>query len=350
MGNTAKSLCCCEKKMEYEEEEVNLRSSYPALSNKYLKIESKYNFLAFMPFWEYSSLLCKYNHSNATVSYETEMNEYLSFTSDNFNKVFEETDLQCFIEYKLVKSEYLYVKLGKDDTLFTIFRDFLLFSYKGLNQILKKYCKNHQYELKRYHALALGLVYCGGRNREKINFLFNTFKDDDDKLKQSEKLNEFLKVMFLIPSYCLAFARKKMGEKYELFGEIKKELLSAIIDAFEMRDVERLVNIYNTTLFEKGSLNKEEFVNCFKMKDIGWLLSPSGIRFALEENNDDEGTDLKKLKEKTKKVMTKWMPKILSGHKKDEKKGNNSQEKKSLSTQNSEEKPLDSSKDPTSKQ
>ena len=44
------------------------------------------------------------------------------------------------------------------------------------------------------------------------------------------------------------------------------------------------------------------------------------------------------------------MPKILSGHKKDEKKGNNSQENKSLSTQNSEEKPLDSSKDPTSKQ
>lgn len=340
MGNAVKSVCCYEKKEEYEEEEVNLRTSYPALSNKYLKIESKYNFLVYLPFWEYSTLLCKYNNSNATISYDVEMKDFLSYSVDEFNETFEETDLQCFIEYKLVKNENLYVKLGKNDTFYTIFRDFLLFSYKGLNQILKKYSPNHQYTLKRYHALALGLVYCGGRNREKINFLFHSFKDENNKLNPSEQLNEFLKIMFLIPSYCLAFARKKLGEKYELFGELKKDLLSAIINAFEMRDVERLVNIYNATLFEKRTLTKEEFVNCFKTKDIGWLLSSSGIRFALEENNDEEGTDLKRLQEKTKNVIKNWMPSVLTGNK----------NKKSLSAKNSEEKNLASSKEPNSKQ
>ena len=110
--------------------------------------------------------------------------------------------------------------MGKDETISTIFRDKFLEIYRGVQQILRKYLKDKTFVLKKYHILAIGLIYCGGRNREKINFLFDCFKKDDGKLINSDEFKEFIKTVFLIPSYGLVAARRKLGKKYENIGEL----------------------------------------------------------------------------------------------------------------------------------
>ena len=99
--------------------------------------------------------------------------------------------------------------------------------------------------------------------------------------------------MFLLPSYCATYSRHKLGEKYtNLLGKLSPKDLAYIVNAFEMKDIERLVDIVTNIIFpDNVYYGLEGFYELFKTKDIGWMFSPSGIRFKLEENNDEEGTD-----------------------------------------------------------
>ena len=65
---------------------------------------------------------------------------------------------------------------------------------RGVQQILRKYLKDKTFVLKKYHILEISLIYCGGRNREKINFLFDCFKKDDGKLINSDEFKEFARL------------------------------------------------------------------------------------------------------------------------------------------------------------
>ena len=82
--------------------------------------------------------------------------------------------------------------------------------------------------------------------------------------------------------------------------------LTYIVNAFEMKDIERLVSLLIDIIFpDNVYLSIEGFYEGFKTKDFGWIFSPSGIRLYLEENNDEEGTDLKRKKENEKNVFNK---------------------------------------------
>ena len=309
------AFACCETKKEerYEEEEIKLKSSYNALSNDFLKIEPQYNYLNKITFTEFSVLLSKYTNMTANINYDSKKPIDIFHKSKFYSTNFDEGEFQSFIETKIFKCDALYEVLGKDETTSSIFRDMFLEIYRGVQQILRKYLKDKTFVLKKYHILAIGLIYCGGRNREKINFLFDCFKTENGKLINSDEFKDFIKTVFLIPSYGLVAARRKLGKKYENIGELPLTDITVIINAFEMKDIERLIGIFGNTLFAtQSSFIKQEFVDQFKTKDIGWILSPSGIRKQLEDNNDDEGIDLKK-RAKESNVFNRWGSKVSIG-------------------------------------
>ena len=156
----------------------------------------------------------------ATINYDSKKPIDIFHKSKFYSTNFDEEQFQSFIETKIFKCDALYEVLGKDETISTIFRDKFLEIYRGVQQILRKYLKDKTFVLKKYHILAIGLIYCGGRNREKINFLFDCFKKDDGKLINSDEFKEFIKTVFLIPSYGLVAARRKLRKKYENIGEL----------------------------------------------------------------------------------------------------------------------------------
>lgn len=288
--------------------EIRLKTSYKALSNQYLAVEEKYNFLLKINFVEYASLLINFTENTAMINQEVPKKIEINFYSDEFSAPFDVRSLQSFFENKIFKNDKLYKKVGTDEMYTTISKDLFLEIYNGLNQILKKYSHDKDnFTLRKCHALALGLIYCGGKNVDKIQFLFETFKDGDNTLNSSQDFREFLKIMFLLPSYCVTYSRYKLGDKYaNKIEKLSVKDLTYIVNAFEMKDIERLVSLLIDEIFPDNIyLSLEGFYEGFKTKDIGWIFSRSGIRLYLEENNDEEGTDLKRRKENEKNVFNK---------------------------------------------
>ena len=74
-------------------------------------------------------------------------------------------------------------------------------------------------------------------------------------------------------------------------GKIKKDDFKKLIDCAQLRDSQNLVKVTNKLIFGEDlskSLSFGEFKNLFtlnKNKSLGFLLSPSGIRYMLQENN-----------------------------------------------------------------
>lgn len=308
---------CCQSQNENENiiknkkvvlPEIKLKKSYKALSNQYLTVEEKYNFLSKINFADYASLLSNFTEKTATINQENSKQIDINFYSDEFSEPFDVNSLQSFFENKLYKNDKLYKKVGTDEMYTTLSKDLFLEMYNGLKQILKKYSNDKEhFTLRKCHALALGLIYCGGKNVDKIQFLFNTFKDGDNTLNSSQDFRDFLKIMFLIPSYCVTYSRYKLGDKYaNKIEKLSAKDLTYIVNAFEMKDIERLVSLLIDIIFpDNVYLSIEGFYEGFKTKDFGWIFSPSGIRLYLEENNDEEGTDLKRRRENDKTVFNK---------------------------------------------
>ena len=112
----------------------------------------------------------------ATINYDSKKPIDIFHKSKFYSTNFDEEQFQSFIETKIFKCDALYEVLGKDETISTIFRDMFLEKDRGVQQILRKYLKDKTFVLKKYHILAIGLIYCGGRNREKINIYLTVLR------------------------------------------------------------------------------------------------------------------------------------------------------------------------------
>ena len=141
--------------------------------------------------------------------------------------------------------------------------------------------------IKKKNLLALGMLFCASNNVEKIKLLFDIFKNENEEISKSEELDDFLLSLFLIGSYCLINARKRVGDSNEGMEKLSKEDLVKLINVAELKDCENLIKIFNENFFTKESFNWEEFKE--KFEDIengfGWIFSSKGIRRKLEEHN-----------------------------------------------------------------
>ena len=215
-----------------------------------------------------------------------------TFFSENFS-----TDsFQLFLE-KLLKHKSIVEEVLENEQEVIIFKEAFLNANNSLGLKLSQNAQSKGDEevdkneiIKKGDVIAYGILYCGGPNILKIKALFNIFKEKD-KIKTSDKFNEFLLSLFIIASYGMASARNKIS-KFEEIGKIEKETLKNLIDSSELKDSQNLVNVTNGLIFGPDlsvSLSYEQFKELFeennKEKSLFFLLSPSGVRYMLQKNN-----------------------------------------------------------------
>ena len=132
----------------------------------------------------------------------------------------------------------------------------------------------------------MGVLYCVSNVVSKIKLIFDLFKNENGLFYKSSEFDEYLLCSFLISSYCIVSARKKIGSTYANIPELSKEELIKMIQVSELKDSQHLVIVFNNNFFDKDGLTWEEFRNKFNdMNGFQWILSPKGIRGLLEQNN-----------------------------------------------------------------
>lgn len=292
-------ICCANKSMQTASQDIETEReiSIPSFSSnadkELSKLESNYNLLREITFSDFVCALTRFNMSNATVP-EDYSNKPKSYSRDAeyYNESFTSDMFQSFIENKVFKHPQIYTKAGENETLAGICKDTLLEVHKALASKLKQYAKDNNLPkeedvIKKYHIMAIGLLYCSGSNISKIRFLFDLFSESQ-KFSKSEALKSFLLGLYIIPAYCMIFARNKIGTKFSEIGEFDKATLKGLLDACELKDSIHLVDVTLESVFpfDQG-MNYEQFKHLFARKEesVGWLLTAKGVRALLEKNN-----------------------------------------------------------------
>ena len=274
---------------------------YTSMGDKfYEKLEKKYNFLKKIKLSDFLISLANFSKRNMTLTDSYSKKYEFSMNDKFFEEDFYQDYFQAFLENKIFKHESLYEFSGKNEIISNnIFKRGLLIMHKGLAKKLVQNTKenengnvevNENNIIKKKDIICFGLLYCGGRKKKKVKLLFNLFKEND-VIKSSEKFSRFLLSLFLIASYCILDAKIILSRQNKEIGKIKKDDFKKLIDCAQLRDSQNLVKVTNKLIFGEDlskSLSFGEFKNLFtlnKNKSLGFLLSPSGIRYMLQENN-----------------------------------------------------------------
>ena len=184
-----------------------------------------------------------------------------------------------------------------NEKITSIFKECFLSVHNSLGLKLAQNAKQNGDEsadkntiIKKKHAIAYGILYCIGPNYAKIRALYNIFQQDDI-LKSSQNFTDFLLTLFIIPSYGMASARNKLM-KFNEIGDIEKSKLKELLDTSELKDCQHLVEVVNKMIFGEDlsrSYNyqdfKIQFADTNKETSLAFMLSPSGIRYMLQQNN-----------------------------------------------------------------
>ena len=300
-------FCCSKKTQETlsattaeieREKEIEIKE-YSSIQDKdFQKIEHTYNFLRYIIFTEYMYSLVNFTLENAVLpdDYAKSTTKY-SYTDDFFKTEFPIDLFQSFLDNKILKHPNVYSKAGEQEDSVNIFKDTFTFIHQSLCQkMVQNYNKNGDENANvktifiKSFAIGFGLLYCIGQNIVKIKTFYNIFSNENELLFKSNELNDFLLSLFLIPSYCMLFARGKVSVKTPGLGDFSKATAKEYIDYSELKDCENLVKITNERLFgENDTINygvfKAKILETDKNKTISYIFSPKGIRFMLKENN-----------------------------------------------------------------
>ena len=292
MGN------CCEKrtyqKINYlapEEREIEIKD-FDSPNDKNLEIlESKFNFFNFVQLVEYVNLLDQFNIQTSTIITDEPMRTNFSSKDEFLKQTMSIEEFQSFIENKIFDLEGLFEIIGNQNNQesISIFKDMCLEIYRALDLKLKQHSKeNNETDLiKKSNILAIGILFCACENIEKIKLIFNIFKNENEEFCKSNDFDDYLLTQFLISSYCLISARKKISNTALQIEKIEEDDLINLANVSELKNCENLVKKFNETFFEKESYKWEEFKRKFEDIDngFGWVISSKGIRRKLEENN-----------------------------------------------------------------
>ena len=280
-----------------EEEEIT-KIEYKSKADEFYTFqENKYNYFKKLQFHDFLYSLVEFSAENSTLEDDySKANLDYSMNDQFFSEIFSTDSFQLFLE-KILKHKSIVEEALENEQEVIIFKEAFLNANNGLGLKLSQNEQSKGNEevdknkiIKKGNALAYGILYCGGPNILKIKALFNIFKEED-KIKTSDKFSEFLLSLFIISSYGMASARNKIS-KFEEVGKIEKETLKKLLDSSELKDSQNLVNVTNGLIFGpdlSNSLSYEQFKQLFeennKNKSLFFLLSPSGVRYMLENNN-----------------------------------------------------------------
>ncbi len=250
-------------------------------------IEGKYNILTYIQLIDYINLLEYYSSDTATLEFNKSLKAQFSSKDPFLSEPISFDHFQSFIENKLFRIPEIYEMWGNNELSFNIFKTAFLEVYTSLQlKLNQKYESKNEDRIKKINLIPLGILFCVSNVVSKIKLIFDLFKNEKGLFAKSNELDEYLFCSFIISSYCLVSARKKVGVHFEKIPELNREDIIKLVEVSELKDSLNLVNVFNNSFFDKEELTWEEFRNKFENIDgFQWILSSKGTRKKLEENN-----------------------------------------------------------------
>jgi hypothetical protein len=251
----------------------------------YEAFEKKHNLLNYIQLSEYSILFCNFNFDNK--------NKELLQKQRMFTEDLEKSEFLSFFKTKIINNHLIY-SLKEDNDSKQIFIDFLGKLYdiigKGLLSYIRVNNKKGEVQIKdkkqkKYFLVALGILFCQSDNTTKIDYLFEAFSNDLNKIEASSHFQIFLYVFFLIASFA----------GISIIHEISK-IYPKAIQTFNEEDYLKTLEIYQVQdiieikdQFVKNFFGASESLTYFEYRDklindgYDWVLTASGIRATLEK-------------------------------------------------------------------
>lgn len=289
------TFACCKKVSEDTssvfakgESEIDF-PEYESRSDKYFSlIEGKFNLINHIQLLEYMNLLEHFSLQTATIDFDGKYRSDFSSKDEFLSTVLHQDEFQSFIENKLLKLTELYELSEKNELMITTFKTAFREIYTSLEVKLNQhYNEKVNDRITKKTLIPLGVIFSISNVVGKIKLIFDLFKNDEGKFTKSNEFNDYLLTSFLICSYCMISARRKITTTNPNIPEMSKEDLIKCLGVCELKDCQNLVHVFNNTFFEKESYNWMEFKEKFHNKEKGfqWILTSKGIRRNLEEHN-----------------------------------------------------------------
>ena len=289
---------CCNKRTQPDvsyslappnEREISIQKYHSSNDSFFNDIETKYNILTYVQLAEFINLLENYSLDTATVPFEGKMKLEFSSKDPFLTYVMSVDEFQSFIENKILKISQIYELSGKNELMINTFKAAFRELYSSLEMKLNQHFGGEKSNdrITKKTLIPFGILFSVSNIVGKIKLIFDLFKDEDENFTKSEDFDNYLLTSFLISSYCMISARRKISSTNHNISEMTKEDLIKCLGVSELKDCENLVKVFNDTFFDKDSYPWMEFKNKFENKDKGfqWILSTRGIRLKLEENN-----------------------------------------------------------------
>ena len=289
---------CCNKRVQPDsstslsppnEREISVQKYHSSNDSFFDEIETKYNVLTYVQLAEYINLLENYSLETATLPFDGKLKLEFSSKDPFLTYVMSVDEFQSFIENKILKIAQVYELSGKNELMINTFKSAFRELYSSLEMKLNQHFGGEKTNdrITKKTLIPFGILFSVSNIVGKIKLIFDLFKDENNNFVKSEDFNTFLLTSFLISSYCMISARRKISSTNHNISEMTKEDLIKCLGVSELKDCENLVKVFNDTFFDKDSYPWMEFKNKFENKDKGfqWILSTRGIRLKLEENN-----------------------------------------------------------------
>jgi hypothetical protein len=253
------------------------------------EIETKYNVLTYIQLVDYINLLENYSIETATIPFSGKMKTEFSGKDAFLSQTMSVDEFQSFIENKLYVINEISGLAEKNELMMTTFKYVFREIYSSLELKLNQNFNNPSGEpiITKKMLVPLGIIFCSCNVLGKIKLIFDLFKNEQNKFIKSDELNTYLICSFLICSYCMVSARKKIYKTNPNIKALTKDDLIKCLKVSELKDSQNLVNVFNDSFFDKEEFTWDEFKQKFEDNEEGfqWLLSSKGIRKKLEEND-----------------------------------------------------------------
>ena len=263
--------------MAKNEEEIQF-SQYSSLSDSQLEIlEKDNNLFRYITLVEYINLLSYYTLETANIPFDGPYKITFSYKDEFLSQYFYEELFQNFIENTILKNR----ELGEQEITF---KEMCLELFKSLKTKLKENYGEDKKVTKR-DLICLGILFCKTNNINKIKIFFDLFKNEKEIFIQSNELNEYLLSSFLISSFCLISAKKKLSQTNPTIPEFSLEEIQSLLQNANLEDCINLVNYFNKNFFNKNIFYRwDQFKQKFEDENgFGWIFSSKGIRQKLQE-------------------------------------------------------------------
>ena len=294
MGGLCNKISCnTETEFVIDEFKDARLTIYKSSQDKYYRtFDKKFNLLKYIQLSEYSMMLNEFNFSHKLKNPSEVLNKNQIFSED-----LENTEFINFFKVKVVNHHLVY---NFKDSEFTdqIFLEYLKKLFDTINKGMVSYSRisnkksgntKTEKKQKKYFLIALGMLYCQSDNWTKINFLFDIFCNENNKLEPSNNLQTFVFVLFLIASFAGIICIQELSKTHtDQIKPLSQEDFIHILEIYDVMDITQIKDKFCKDFFgESGMLTRLEYREKIINNGFDWIFSGPGIRFMLEKEKSN---------------------------------------------------------------